>query len=101
MYQTGKGVKKSRKEALKWMTLAANSKFAKAQRKLGYWHEKGYGVRKNSVNGMKWYLIAQSSTKKGRLRELVDKAIARLEVTMSESEMAKAKTLADNFIPGS
>ena len=100
MYQSGKGVKKNRKKAVFWMLKAANSKFSKAQRKMGFWAEKGYGMKKDPVKALEWYYIAQSNTKGGRLRDIVDKAIAKLEPTVSATDIAKAKEDAENFVPG-
>ena len=55
MYDTGKGVLKDDKEAVKWYRKAAEQGDAKAQNNLGVKYGNGLGVLKDYKEAVKWY----------------------------------------------
>ena len=54
-YETGDGVAKNSKEAVKWYRKAAEQGHANAQNNLGFCYGTGEGVTKNSKEAVKWY----------------------------------------------
>jgi len=58
MYDKGRGVVKSLKNAKKWFQLAAEQGHAKAQYNLGLIYGKGKGVEKNYSKAFKWLNLA-------------------------------------------
>ena len=55
MYDKGKGVPQSDKEAVKWCRKAAEHGHAKAQSNLGIMYRKGLGVLQSDKEAVKWY----------------------------------------------
>ena len=58
MYDTGTGVLKDDKEAVKWYLKAAEQGMADAQGNLGVMYDTGKGVLKDYKEAVKWYLKA-------------------------------------------
>lgn len=54
-YFSGKGVAKSPKQAMTWLTKAASGDIAPAQYNLGLLYETGNGVQKNPTTALAWY----------------------------------------------
>ena len=54
LYDTGVGVSKDEKEAVKWYTKSAEQGFARAQSFLGVCYYKGKGVEKDEKESVKW-----------------------------------------------
>jgi len=58
MYETGRGVPQSYKEAWKWYFQAAQQNRPEAEFKLGKFCEQGLGVPENTSEAIKWYQLA-------------------------------------------
>lgn len=58
IYETGKGVEQSNKEAAKWYTKSAEQGNKDAQFQLGGMYEKGVGVKQDSRQSIVWYTKA-------------------------------------------
>lgn len=58
MYEDGRGVKRSYKDAVKWYRLAADQGNARAQLHLGWMYEDGRGVEQSDIEAVKWYILA-------------------------------------------
>ena len=58
VFQKGRGVEKSDKEAFKWYTQAADQGNASSQRNLGVLYKKGQGIEKNYKEAVKWFTRA-------------------------------------------
>jgi hypothetical protein len=52
-YNTGKGVKQSDKEAVRWFALAAHQGFSNSQVNLGFMYEYGKGLTKNETEAVR------------------------------------------------
>jgi TPR repeat protein len=55
MYETGSGVTRNDREAVKWFRFAADQGRADAQNNLGVMYETGHGVPQNYSLAVKWY----------------------------------------------
>jgi alpha/beta superfamily hydrolase len=58
MYETGRGVAKDKKEAVRWYRLAAEQGYANAQYNLGVMYMNGPGVTKDEKEAVRWYRLA-------------------------------------------
>lgn len=58
MYETGRGVTKDDKEAVKWYRLAAEQRHVDGQSRLGAMYENGRGVAKDYDEALRWYRLS-------------------------------------------
>jgi TPR repeat protein len=58
MYINGEGVSQDNKEAVKWITKAAEQGYAAAQKDLGISYENGIGVPQDYNQAIEWYTKA-------------------------------------------
>lgn len=57
-YVSGEGVPKDYKEVVKWLRLAADKGYSKAQNALGQMYYEGEGVPQDYEEAVKWYRLA-------------------------------------------
>ena len=93
-YDQGRGTAQDALRAAAWFNRAANQGYVDSQFDLAVLYERGDGVRQNPVAALKWYLIAGKAGD-AQARDRADQ-IGR---DMSEDEVARAHSLADNFQP--
>lgn len=91
IYYFGLGVDKDFVEAARYLKKAAEGGLPKAQMQLAFRYLDGEGVPKDNVHAYKWFYIAE---KGGEPR--AKGALPLLSRNMSRSEIAEAKTLADD-----
>lgn len=60
-YESGKYVKKSKKEAFRWYKKAASQGHPQAMERVGHCYEKGRGVKKNEAQAAHWYSLAEQN----------------------------------------
>ena len=89
-YYFGIGVDKDYVQGALYLEKAANAGLPKAQMQLAFRYLDGEGVPKDNVRAYKWFYIAEKS---GELT--ARKALPLLADKISGSEIAEAKTLAD------
>ena len=58
MYETGRGVTKDHKEAVKWYRLAAEQRNVDGQSRLGAMYENGHGVAKDYAEALRLYKLS-------------------------------------------
>ncbi len=90
IYYFGLGVDKDYVEAARHLKKAADAGLPQAQMQLAFRYLEGEGVPKDNVHAYKWFYIAE---KAGEPR--AKRALPLLSRNMSRSEIAEAKTLAD------
>ena len=93
LIQTGQGVKKDFKKALKWYRSAAESGFSPAQLGMGNMIADGLGVKRNYLEAHKWFNIA---TANGNLRAQYN--LNKIEQRMTSEEIKKAEKLAQAWL---
>src|SRR5262249_45320973 len=94
MYIYGRGVEKSDKESLKWLTLSAQQGDAMAEYALGERFRLGFGVTKDLAEAFKWYTLSAAQG--------VDDAAAGLKnirPTMSGEQITDGRQRAQKFVP--
>ena len=93
IYYFGLGVDKDYVEAARYLKKAADAGLPKAQMQLAFRYFKGEGVPKDIVHAYKWFYIAEKGGE-----PTAKKALRPLSRKMSRSEIAEAKTMADETI---
>jgi len=89
---SGEGVTKDRVAAAKWFGLAANQGHTTAQFLLGLMFARGEGVAADKVQAYQWLTLASAGG-----NEDSKKARERLRESMTQTELAEAQRLADEF----
>lgn len=90
IYYFGLGVDKDYVEAARYLKKAAEGGLPQAQMQLAFRYLEGEGVPKDNVHAYKWFYIAEKADEPRAKR-----ALPLLSRNMSRSEIAEAKTLAD------
>ncbi len=88
IYQTGDKVEQNYQTARKWYSEAAKQGNAMAQLSLGAMYKRGQGVEKNNLLAYAWYNQASING-----NEIASEFLKILEITMTPSEIAKAKQI--------
>jgi len=104
LHYNGRGVAQDYGEALDWYHRAAGQGHPVAQHVLGIMYEQGGGVTGDLVEAFKWYTLAA----KGQTSVLAHNseydpraALSRLEATMNDNQIKRARKAAAAFKPGS
>ena len=58
MYYNGYGVQKDDVEAVKWLRMAADQRYGKAENSLGLMYKNGEGVPQDIVQAYTWFTLA-------------------------------------------
>ncbi len=93
-YLEGKGVVADKIKGVNWITLAAESGSAEAQRILGDCYDKGDGVVENPVESHKWILLAAANGDQSA-KTIAEEHKSRF----SNYEILEGRRLAQNWIP--
>ena len=89
------GLKRNALEAVKWFRLAAVQNYPRAQANLGDCYESGNGVAEYDVEAFKWnWLAAGQGDPAGKLN------VTKLELMLSQQEIAEGKRLAQEWLEG-
>ncbi len=88
-------------DALKWLTLAAESNEPRAQARLALAYLEGTGVTTDPVQAAKWYVLATRETLEGLVADsdLPPDFRARLDAGLTERAKADGAALAAAWIP--
>jgi len=101
MYAYGEGVERNDNEALKWLSLAANTGSAQAQYNLAILYENGFGVTANKEQALKWFKAAANQGRKDaatRLALLEDESGADKVTTLETQSIAETDKQLNNTI---
>ncbi len=93
MYNKGKGVRRSHREAAKWFRKAAEGGHPASQLHLGVLYATGNGVIQDYVLAHMWFNLSSANGEKGAAQ-----ARERVEETMTSPQVAEAQRLARAFL---
>jgi hypothetical protein len=100
MYETGDGGTKSFADAIHWYTRAALQGEPTAYLSLGMCYAKGIGVSRNVVEAYRWLYLAVSKLEGSpNNRAQGERELADIAQTMSPTQIADGKRLAERFVP--
>jgi TPR repeat protein len=99
MYETGEGLPKSGGDAIYWYTRSALQGEPTAYLSLGSCFAEGFGVRRDLVEAYFWLTLAVRELGAGSNQDAAAKQLKEIEKAMTASQVAEAKSKADQFKP--
>lgn len=94
----GSGIRRQRREAIKWLHRAARQGLPRAQSKLAEVYSDGKGSPTDSARACIWFLLAMRNLS-GAHRQSAQSGFERVSSNMTQAEIARAHHLADAWRP--
>ena len=91
-YENGEGVDADYGQALYWYNEAAYGENTDAMIALGFYYEFGFAVDEDPVRALAWYMIAKDYGSEEAAGYVTD-----LSKELTEEQIAKARSIADDF----
>ena len=85
LYSNGQGGPVDRKEAVKWLRMAAKRGQVSAQSNLGAAYSRGWGVPQDSVRALAWFTLAAAS---GSKEAQTNRDVAMRRMTQADMNLA-------------
>jgi hypothetical protein len=97
-YESGRGVRRSEKQAAKWYEVAADHGDRPAQSSLGGFYERGIGVDQDLKEAYFWYAVASSDPKNPNAQRDAE-ILNRVAAKLSPADVADAAQIAKDWKP--
>jgi TPR repeat protein len=99
-YADGKGVKKSRTEAIKWWEAAGRRGYVPSMYLLGQTYANGQEVKRDVVRGATWLSLVATRSKSPELQAKATETVEKLGKEMSKQQLADANKMAQELQAG-